>query len=377
MKTHRRASLLLLAVVTASSAALPRRPTAVEPAAGPEGGAIESWILHFDPRLAEEALPTYRDLLAATPARARIVVAVPEPSQVGSFADGMGKARLAGRRIDYLVTARPLTAWARDRYVLFSLNGTPAALLPARDSITGDKLGDLEVAALLAETDPELRVIRSNLVLEGGDVLFAKGCVLIGLGTLLDNAARLGGDVGAATAAIEEAFGRTVFAVGEEESDLPHGHLDMFLTVVGSRTLLLGDPRLASDFLKVQFDPDAADPEARSVGIFSLQSQNEWIPGYEKLAAQLRRRGFRVERLPILHSDDGTILTWNNAVVERRSGVPTAYVPRYGIPSLDGLAFRRWEQLGFRVEPVRCTRIIAHGGAVRCLTSTRRLTTAP
>ncbi|MHC4931609.1 MAG: hypothetical protein ACYTGV_05390, partial [Planctomycetota bacterium] len=138
-----------------------------------------------------------------------------------------------------------------------------------------------------------------------------------------------------------------------------------------------GDPRLASDFLKVQFDPDAADPEARSVGIFSLQSQNEWIPGYEKLAAQLRRRGFRVERLPILHSDDGTILTWNNAVVERRSGVPIAYVPRYGIPSLDRLAFRRWEQLGFRVEPVRCTRIIAHGGAVRCLTSTRRLTTAP
>jgi N-dimethylarginine dimethylaminohydrolase len=337
-------------------------------------GAIEAWILHFDPRIADCYLPTIRDLIAAVPRGVRIRVAVASPVDALTFADRMDSIRATSVRLGYLVTDRPVSAWARDRYLLFSREGRATALIPAPDTVPEDKRGDLAVARILAEDDPGLQVISSTLDLEGGDVLFAGNRALVGASTILNNAGRFGGDAEAAAEAIERALGRELVIVGETDEDLPHEHLDMFLTVVGPGRLMLGDPRLADGYFEVPFHATSAEGDSRVVGIFGRQTQREWVPVYDRLATQLRREGFRIDRVPILHADDGMILTWNNAVVERRREGAIAYVPRYGVPTLDRLAHGRWRALGFVVRPIRCAGIIAHGGALRCLTAVLRAT---
>jgi hypothetical protein len=93
------------------------------------------------------------------------------------------------------------------------------------------------------------------------------------------------------------------------------------------------------------------------------------VPVYERIARQLRDAGYAVERLPILHGQDGRVVTWNNALVERRDGEVRALVPVYGIPLFDERAHAAYQRLGCRVLPVEVAEVAALGGAVRCLTN--------
>ena len=63
------------------------------------------------------------------------------------------------------------------------------------------------------------------------------------------------------------------------------------------------------------------------------------------------------------------MLTWNNALVERRHDGARAYVPTYGLPLLDDAAVRAYRQAGFRVFPIDVAAIAENGGTVRCLTN--------
>jgi N-dimethylarginine dimethylaminohydrolase len=341
------------------------------PASSPERSEapIATWVWHVEPHLVESALPTFRDLLQAIPRDARLLIAVGSRVDTTLLWDQLGLGHREDRRITLLDAGSALSPWARDRYVVFLRAERTCVLLPKSDSVASDNVGDLDVARKLAGTIEGLEVVHSDLDLEGGDVIVTDEHVLVGIGTVLANEGRFREGV---EAYLEAVFDRQVVVVGEDEGSVPHVHLDMFVTAVGPRRLLLGDPSLTEGYFRVQHEPGAATIDARSIGGFARQTQEDWAPAYEEIAEQLRRAGFRVERIPILHTDDGNLVTWNNAVTERRGSEAHAYVPSYGIPVLDRDAHERWRKLGYRVHPVRAAEVIRHGGAIRCLSNVVR-----
>lgn len=336
-----RVLLLGLALAVAATAdRSPPRPAAV-------GDPIAAWVLHFDPRLGDDTVPTYRDLLAHIPERTPVVVAVADERDADTFRALVDPGR--GVPVSFLYAGVHVSAWARDRYICFRKGDTPCILLPDARLVQEGTQGDLLVARGLREWAPGLRVIRSRLDLEGGNVLVTRSRVLVGCSAVADNADWCGGRVEEFAERLGDVFGRPVVVVGEDEDALPHDHIDMFVSAAGRGRLLVGDPRRAG----------------------AGAEHERWAPVYDAVAAQLRSEGFHVFRIPILHAPTG-LVTWNNAVTERRGETDIVYLPRYGRPALDAAAAACWRRLGFAVRPIDVRGAIRHGGAVRCLSNELR-----
>lgn len=333
-------------------------------------GTAATWVWHLDPRLAELTTPAYQDLLDAIPGDARILVCVEH------LRDALEYGRLLeakDRRIRLVEVGAPLSAWARDRYVFFSKGGVLHALVPRADSVRVMWRGDLEVPRRLVRSFPSLRLIATRLSLEGGNVLLTDDYVIVGESVLIDSRSDFEGDDAAVVAELERTFGRRALVIGDASLTAPHAHVDMFLSVVDSDTLLLGDPGLALEYFDARDTLGIESTDVRGVGSFRRSTQIRYARVYAQIAAQLEGAGFTVKRIPILHCDEGDdVITWNNAVVERRGGKLRAYVPNYGIPLLDHKANECWRRVGVEVFPVRADLVILEGGAVRCLSNVLR-----
>jgi hypothetical protein len=298
-----------------------------------------TWIWHLDSRMAELTAPTYRDLLGAIPNDASILVCVGHAREALAY---RGLLELGDRRIRLVETGVPLSAWARDRYVLFTRDRHSYVLVQQTESVRAMWRGDLEVPRRLCERFSGLRLIETRLSFEGGNVLLTDDHVIVGESVL----------------------------IGDASTTAPHGHVDMFLSVLGPRTLLLGDPGLALEYFDARDSLGIESPDVRGIGSFRRNTQIRLARVYAGILAQLEAEGFDVKRVPILHSDDGDdVITWNNAIVEKRAGTQRAYVPNYGIPLLDRKANECWQRAGAEVFPVRADLVILEGGAVRCLSN--------
>jgi hypothetical protein len=360
----------LAAVAGLLAAGQPLRPEVV--ATAPSDAPIKAWVLHVVPDLAEHALPTYADLIEAIPGDVELIIAC------GAGVDGRGFCRALGlchngrRPVTLLDGGAELSPWARDRYLIVPSDDAHRVLLPRPESVASTVAGDCDVGRLLVEEDPDLELVETELAVEGGDVLVCDRFALVGAGTILANSADVEGGADDVKARLERLLDREVVVVGDPEGSVPHEHLDMYLSSVGGRRVLLGDPRLTRGFFLKRDDPASASPEARSIGVFSWETQLRTAPLYDALARGLEEAGFSVRRVPILHTDDGELVTWNNAVTDRCGTRRVAYVPVYGIPILDDMARRIWTKAGYAVKPIRCVQVIREGGAVRCLTNALR-----
>ncbi|MHC4957241.1 MAG: hypothetical protein ACYTGN_02615 [Planctomycetota bacterium] len=323
--------------------------------AAPAGG-IGVWVWHFNPALGSESATAYRDLLAALPRDVRVVVSVATEQAADQFEAETARAGDLDPRVRFAVTGRAVSAWARDRYLFLPDASGPRALLPLRGSVEPDRLGDLDVPALLHAFVPGLRVVQTAFAFEGGNVIVAGDDVIVGHDVVGDTAALTGRSPDVVRSELARVFRRRVVVIGDAGDPPPHDHIDMFLTVVGPREALLGDPALAAPGEIEGFGRRDVDPE---------------LPGlYARVAATLRRAGYRIARIPIVHIEGGKVVTWNNAVLERRGSRRIAYVPAYGLEALDRIARELYVGCGFRVRPVRARGVIQAGGAVRCLSNT-------
>jgi len=326
-----------------------------------------TWVWHLDPRLAELTAPTYRDLLGAIPKDASILVCVEHAREVLPY---RGLLELGDGRIRLVETGVPLSAWARDRYVLFTRDRSSCVLVPQTASVRAPWRGDLEVPRRLCKRFPGLRLIETRLAFEGGNLLVTDDHVIVGESVLLDSRAAFDGDDAAVIAELERTFARRALVIGDSSTSAPHGHVDMFLSTVDPRTLLLGDPSLTLEYFDARDSLGIESPDVRGVGSFRRSTQIHYARVYARIAAQLEAEGFEVKRIPILHGDDGDdVITWNNAVIEKRGGQLHAYVPNYGIPLLDRKANECWRRAGAEVCPIRADLVILEGGAVRCLSN--------
>jgi len=335
------------------------------PAPADDEGLVSTWVWHFDGEMRLACLPTYRELLTELPKDARVIVGATSADDLREFREAMGLEDSPDPRVTFVETGEWVSGWARDRYILFAKEGKEWIFLPRRDAVGPRRLGDLAVARALKLIEPDLVVVDSDLSLEGGNLLFTPAEVLAGPAAVTDNVVHGDGGDGVARARIEEVFGRRLVVTTDPESPLAREHVDMYLAVAGPRTLLLGDPRAALAALE-------QGENLRRFGRFPKEKELALAEEYDRIAAHLEEEGFEIRRLPILHAEDHVILTWTNGVVETRDGKRRVYLPYYGLKRLDKIAQDTWSALGCEPVPITAEALIVLGGAVRCVTNTRR-----
>lgn len=341
--------------------------------AGPPAGAQpfgrSTWVWHFTADGARSGLPVYKQLLDALPAHTTVCIAT------GSTADAAWCARALGDGVEIVSVRGPLSSWARDRYVCFERDGVPHVLVPSPRLIRPQVRGDLLVPATLLELEPDLVLVETEFLIEGGDVLVLPDHVLLGAATLLHNTGTLGPGAEPFLAEVAAIFGRHVHVVGRRAGRPLTHHLDMVLTALDDTTVALGDPRLGLALFDAQTGAGREQLSLGPLGVFRRGRQLAMMERYASAAAELADAGFQVERLPILHGESsprippGTILSWNNVLLERDPEQGIAFVPRYEVPLLDAAARAAWESWGFAVVDVDLRDILVRGGALRCLTN--------
>lgn len=364
LATDRRAQrfalvLLLAAAATAQGPA----PVEVRRTPFPEGrAAIEQVLVHFDPSCGDAWLPTFRDLLAALPDEVQVTVAVAGSDEAACLSQLIG-SREGSRGLEVLEVGEPVTCWARDRTLVLSAPGaSPELLTPPEEQVEPGYEGDLAVATSLSTA----RGVRSLTWFEGGDLAYGGSFTFVGWGSVLANVDD-DESVDVGIAAFERLTGTPTVVVGRPVA--PHRHLDMYLTVLDERTVLLGDPVVGRELLAgLDREPGVAGalPEHDA---WTDECQLAFVSQYTVLARQLRQHGLRVLRVPIVHGERGSVLTWNNALVECRDEGRRAYVPVYGVPALDEMALQVYRDAGIAVFPIDVAELAPLGGTVRCVTN--------
>jgi len=362
-----RLSVVLLPLLLAGRPA-PAGPGDFGPRAD-AAGAIRTWIWHFDPRIAEDCVPTWTDLLAALPDDVRILVALPSERDTDFATSLLGAEGRLDPRIELLDAGGSISLWARDPYLVFARGDELCIAVPLGDPVLRGREGDRAVAEHLADVEPGLRLVETPLALEGGNVLLLRDTVLVGGDAIESNARLLGWPSERVRTEMTGLFGRRILEVGADLASLPHPHLDMYLAATGDTTVLLADPSLAAGYFDALAELGLESGTLGEGVTFTRAAQEEGAEAYTSLAEELTGDGFHVERVPILRTTEGDLVTWTNAVMEVRDGHPVAYVPVYGIPMLDRAAQAAWRKLGYEPVPIRARDVIREGGAVRCVTN--------
>jgi hypothetical protein len=152
--------------------------------------------------------------------------------------------------------------------------------------------------------------------------------------------------------------------------EAPDHHAGMFMASVGGNTMLVGDPGLARELMRVQLEQYHGGATNEFMG---LPGGPDFRPDTQRLfdavARQCSAAGYRVVRIPVVPAGDGrTYLTYANVLMDQQGGARLVYLPFYrGVESLNAAARAVWESLGYEVRLVDCTSAYRHFGCLHCL----------
>ncbi len=389
-----------------------------------DGGAISRFacVVNTDGRAAVRNVALAAAIVKALPERMRVSILA---SNIEAFAVA---AALDPQRVDFLELPKDLelTIWPQDPFLVLARGGGEVLLLGSKEFERADD--GLVAEALAAHLGCDYRV--SELSFEGGNIVAGARHVFIGADTIERNAERLA----IAPAEVIESFrrelGRPVVVLGSCPQSVDH--IDMVVTAVDAGNVVVADGRWGAALAGAQLreDPMAVasferacqdnyfgDPRIRerrdSAGwpvrpprvmgrtAAAVADSAEVADDLDQLAAQLRRLGYRVHRVPFLFrrhletadapasasetqprttqaADEppGRVsfprpgypwLTYNNVLIEKRAGRRTVYLPRYGWEAMDRAASKAWTDTGLHVVPVDGLITSAmYGGSLRC-----------
>ena len=330
-------------------------------------GALDELLLQFDPYLTEELSPVYRDLFAALPKDVRLTVLCPSVTAAEGFVD-QWQSRLQGRSVNVVNVGLQMSVWARDRLVArqpMSLRGRARSFISRIDpEYEPEKYNDLLVQEMLGDSRFMPGLLDTQLLLEGGNVVSDKRFAFIGSNALADNAQM---DVQDMLEQMEETLGRTFVAVGDGDGTVPWPHVDMYLTPLGDGVALVADPRLGQSILAPGCEEDC-QLDIFDTGPLDACVSDAVQERFDRVAAMLVARGYRVIRLPtVVNAPDAWMITYNNVLLDRRGTRRVVYMPVYDLPEMDDVAAAVYRKLGFEVKTVNVSRVYTMGGAVRCL----------
>jgi len=317
------------------------------------GGAIASLLIHYTPETAAFTLPAYEGLLSSLAPDTAVLVAVEERAHFDDLAAGVESSRLSP-----IVVGRPITTWSRDRFLTASLAGSPLLVVPRqRLAPVPTRANDPLVPWAVGRARPrQIAVTSSELAFDGGDLVADEERVYA-TAVLLERNRDRQMSFEEARVALGELTGLEPVLLGSRPEEVPIHHIGMFVTPIGSDTVLVGSPalgaRLLDETTAARLD---ADLSARRQGRF------------DRIASDLEAAGLQVVRLPLIPTGDELVyLTWNNVLIDDRPDGRHVILPRYGEARLDAAGRAAWRELGFVVHSVDVSRLYRSGGTVRCL----------
>ena len=348
-------------VVGLSAVTAPEARRDVLPRIVPDnGGAFRELAIHFDPRAEALAGPAYRDLLRALDPSVAVWVAVKDEADFDRFLELVAAWGVQHPgRFQPAVTGRRITTWSRDRYTLLERGNERVLMVPPRPNEGNEaRENDWTAPFAIAMAHGGVHVEVAPLVFDGGDLVATEDTVFA---TALLRGRNLEGTLGspALLSSWLAAFtGREPVILGTEPEDVPGHHIGMFVTPIGGRVVLVGDPDLGLSLLP----DDARLP-------LEADRSEETLETFRLVARELEERGFDVRRIPLVPLSDGlTYISYNNVLLEHRSdGLLHAYVPQLGVPALDRAGLDAYRAIGAVVHPIDASAIYAWNGTVRCL----------
>ncbi|MHC5028748.1 MAG: hypothetical protein ACYTGR_18520, partial [Planctomycetota bacterium] len=221
-----------------------------------------------------------------------------------------------------------------------------------------DSLRAMSVTGLLPGLMPHA------LHLEGGNVIANGRHVFIGANVFDENQS----PPDSLLSLLADIGGRPVVVIGDDRGEVPWGHVDMYLTPIDDRTILVASTWSGREALE-----ESASAAPHSIGFNErIESAGLIGPSLDQIAARLESEGYVVHRLPGLLGVDQWMVTYNNVVLDHRGAERRVFMPVYGIPSLDARAGKTYERLGYEVCPVDVSGVFTSGGAVRCIVNVTR-----
>jgi hypothetical protein len=333
-------------------------------------GHLRELVLHYVPSAKEIVAPVYRDFLRALDRDVGVHIVCPDRPAFDDFLATVGPARC---RMSPILAEHPITTWSRDRWValapavaggattLWSPRGEAGnEIWPAR---AGDERVGRDIAAALA---PSVLARRSGLYFDGGDFLADSDTVFVMPRLLQRNLQQTVCSREEFLGILSRELKRRIILLDEA----PDHHAGMFMASVGGKTMLVGDPSLAREFISAEMSRDNQAAPNEFMGLpggpdFTPQTQHL----FDAVAHQCETAGYRVVRIPVLPAHDGrTYLTYVNVLMDQQADRRLVYLPCYrGVEPLNAAARKVWESLGYQIRPVDCTSAYQHFGCLHCL----------
>ncbi len=359
--------LALAAIFVGTGGHLPALPTlSAGPVHGPvlsdSEGAMREVVIQYVPESVGMVERAYRDFLGQLPRDVTVYAVCPDQAAFDDLCVRLGGDEC---RLLPVIVGHEMTTWSRDRWLALGASDGRATLLspmfedaaaiwPAR---AGDsRIGD-DLAAALG-----VRSLRSHLEFDGGDFVADRETVFVTPRVAQRNVPHRVTRQGLAEE-MERTLQRRVVLLDEA----PDHHAGMFMTLIGNRTALVGDPSLGRALLTPRLRKRAYDLSPETQRLF------------DAVAQQVAAAGYRVVRMPVLPGRDGRAYeTPLNVIMDERAGSRVVYVPTYRHNEpLNRAAAEIWRELGFVVRPVDCTDAYVHSGSLRCLVNVLRRSLAP
>ena len=301
-----------------------------------------------------------------------------------------------------------LTIWPQDPFLV--LDGEDGPRLLASPEFA--RAQDIEMARIVSN-HLELPLEYAPFNFEGGNIVADAEYAFVGANTIRGNAIRQNRPEREIAELFRDVLGKPIIVIGPAPQ--PVGHLDMMLTPLGERRLMLADPRWGARLAQAELDHNAqavTDFERASernffghaditevttldgkiirpppiVGSTAMAiAESEAIAdSLDRVAEMLQGLGFEVIRVPFLQrlpassdsiADGETItsqpgypqLTYNNVLMETTPAGKTVYLPGYGWKALDDAAAAAWRAQNYEVVRVPGFATNAmYGGALRC-----------
>lgn len=295
-------------------------------------GTIREVEVQFAPT-SEFVRRTYVEFFRQLPAGVKVFVAVEKREDFDAF------VALTGRAATPVVIGKPITTWARDRFVTA---GDGSIIVPPEPHRGGpERVNDRLVPLALARA---LGVPTRNAPFrfDGGDFTRAYGKIFCTSTWAARNPERT---VEELVRMAEALFGEPVVFLPEA----PKHHVGMVFAPVGNDTFAVGDVRIGTALAPAGLDVDDSAETARL---------------FDSVATQLEHAGFKTVRVPVVVTKrDFVWMTFTNAVFSAQ----TVYLPSYGVEALDAAAAKAFTELGFDVKPVSVAGTYGHGGTLHCL----------
>lgn len=343
-------------------------------------GAIARVVVHVPEKHLHRIWIPLSDLIRATTSATQITMVCDTTAASETLQQLIKKEQFANAdRLAVRNAERPLLLWSRDRYISCqdaaqTGDSLPVWLVPvALQTIDAERRAtERLIPSILNQPDRICRIAESPLALEGGNVLGSSTFTLIGSNVLKENADGFTPDE--VKAELARTFKGRVFLVQDNAGKLPINHVDMFISVVGDRQIVLASPRLAAD---VMATADAASRKALDDRLLITPNMAEPRgPDYTAARAaifdainqRIQNAGYHVTCIPYADSRNGDfVVTYNNVLQEMIDGRHVVYMPVYDIPALDDAATRVYQSLGMTVKPIRISPISHLLGAIRCM----------